>query len=63
MMTEISRRFRVDQWTPGEKAIQDAVDVVEKMGADVLLTEVVTTLSHARDVLADYVDGLALARR
>jgi len=50
------RRNRIDLLTPAEKAIYDAVQEVEKAGADVRLTESVILLSKARDLVADYVD-------
>lgn len=55
-MNEIPRRNRLDQNTPAELAIRDAVDAVERMGADVLLTESVVLLGQAREKLADYID-------
>lgn len=53
---QFPRRNRVDLWTPAEKAIQAAVDEVEKAGADPLLTDAVILLSQARSKVADYVD-------
>lgn len=52
------RRNRVDLFTPAEKAIYDAVQEVEKAGADVRLTHAVIKLSEARDLVADFVDGV-----
>lgn len=51
------RRHRIDQWVPAERAIHDAVQAVEVMGADVRLTEAVILLGRARDSVADFVDG------
>ncbi len=53
----IPRRIRMDQWCPAEKAIFDAAQVVEAMGADPRLTEAIILLSKARDYVADYVDA------
>lgn len=53
---EAPRRNRLDLNTPAEKAIYNAMQEVEKVGADVKLTEAVTLLSKARDLVADYVD-------
>lgn len=50
------RRNKTFEWRSGEKAIQDAVDVVEAMGADVRLTQAVVLLAQARDLVADYVE-------
>jgi hypothetical protein len=44
------------QWTPAEKAIHDAVQAVEAAGADVLLTDAVNLLAHARQRVAMYVE-------
>lgn len=55
---EIPRRARVDQWSLGERAIQDAVDRVEEMGADIRLTQAVILLGEARDKVADFVDNV-----
>ncbi len=44
-------------FSDGEKAIWDAVDVVEKMGASKALTDAVILLQKARDRVADHVEG------
>lgn len=55
---EIStRRFREDLQTDEEKQITEVVKAVEKLGADVLLTEVIVKLQEAKNLLADYVDS------
>lgn len=54
---EIPRRNRMDLWTPAEKAIQAAVDEVEKAGASEKLTKAVLLLSEARSLVADHVEG------
>jgi hypothetical protein len=40
-----------------EMAIYDAIQEVEKLGADEKLTEAVTLLSKARDLVSDYIDN------
>lgn len=55
---EWPRRNQMQQWTPAEHAIQQAVDAVEAMGADVRLTDAVILLGKARDRVADFVDGV-----
>lgn len=50
------RRNRLDLNIPAEAAIQNAIWEVEKVGADVKLTEVVILLGKAKDLLSDYVD-------
>ena len=52
------RRNQMPKWSTGERAIQDAVEVVERMGADVRLTDAVILLGKARDRVADFVDGV-----
>lgn len=42
--------------TPAELAIYNAVQAVEEVGADPLLTDAVVLLQQARDKVADYVD-------
>lgn len=62
-MDEIPRRSRIDQFTPAERAIWDAAQAVEAMGADVRLTDAVVLLQAARESVADFVDGSAPVRR
>jgi hypothetical protein len=54
---QFPRRNRMDLWTPAEKAIQEAVNEVEKAGADVRLTDAVILLQQAKNKVADFVDG------
>lgn len=56
MSGDIPRRNRLDLMTPAELAIFAAVEAVEKVGADVRLTEAVILLGQARAKVADYVD-------
>ena len=55
--TEIPRRIDLLRFTPAEKAIYDAVQEVEKVGAHPLLTDAVILLGQAREKVADYVDS------
>lgn len=50
------RRSCVYLLSPAEKAVYDAVQAVENVGADVRLTEAIVLLSQARENLADYFD-------
>jgi hypothetical protein len=59
----IARRARMDHWTEAEHAIQDAIDAVERVGADVRLTDAVVLLGAARDSVADFAEGVADVRR
>lgn len=52
----LPRRIRIDQSVPAELAIRNAVDEIEKMGADVRLTNAQVLLEKARELVADYVD-------
>jgi hypothetical protein len=54
---EIPRRNRLDLNNPAEKAICNAIEEVEKVGADAKLTDVVVMLVKAKDLLSDYVDS------
>lgn len=51
-------RADILHWTDAEHAIASAIQVVEKLGADVKLTEAVTLLSSAQDKVADFVESL-----
>lgn len=57
-METIPRKIRYDLFTPAEKLIYDAMAEVEKMGADVKLTEAVILLAKAKDCVADFVDNI-----
>jgi hypothetical protein len=50
------RRNRLDLNTPAELAIREAMMAVESCGAHVLLTEAVTLLGKAKDLVADFVE-------
>lgn len=55
-LDSIPRRARLDLNTPAELAIRRAMDAVEAVGADPLLTDAVILLDQARQKVADYVD-------
>lgn len=57
MENETPRRNRIDQFFPQEKLIFDAMQEVEKMPADVLLTDAVNLLQQAREKVADFIDS------
>lgn len=59
-MSNIPRRNRIDLFTTAETAIWNAVQVVEAAGCDVRLTHAVNKLQEARDLVADFVDGVPL---
>jgi len=54
----IPRRMRLDLFTPAERAIYDALAVVEGAGASVHLTDAGQLLQAARAKVADHVDGI-----
>jgi pyridoxal biosynthesis lyase PdxS len=57
-MDTIPRRARMDRWVPAEHAIHAAIEAVERMPADVRLTDAVVLLGQAKDRVADYVDAV-----
>ena len=59
----LPRRVQVDRMTPAELAIREAIQEVENIGVDILLTDAVNLLAAAKDSVADYVDGIANKRR
>lgn len=56
--SSVPRRCQLEHMTPAERAIYDAMGVVEAAGCDVRLTEAVILLQRARDRVADFVDGV-----
>lgn len=56
-MENFPRKNRLDLYTPAEVAIYNAVQEVEKLGADVKLTEAVILLSQAKDKVGDYINA------
>jgi hypothetical protein len=54
---EFPRRSRLDLMTPAEKAIYEAINEVERIGADVKLTNAVIKLQEAKELVADFIDG------
>lgn len=57
MSNSIPRRINLDLNTQAELSILNAIQEVEKVGADIRLTEIVVMLGKARELLADYVDS------
>jgi hypothetical protein len=57
-INDIPRRIQIDKLSDGEKAIYDAVQAVERMGADVRLTNAVILLQQAREQVANFVDNV-----
>lgn len=55
-MNEIPRRCQLDKLTLAELAIHNAIQEIERMGANVTLTRIISTLNIAKDMLSDYVD-------
>lgn len=58
MTTEIPRRIRMDLMTPAELSIMNAMQEVEKVGADPKLTEAVILLDKVKNLVSDYTDSL-----
>lgn len=57
-MSELPRRIRTDLFTPEERAITHAHAAVEALPADIRLTHAGQKLLEARELVADYVDGV-----
>lgn len=57
-LRQFPRRNNMDEWTPAERAIALAMDLVEELPADERLTRAVVLLGEARDAVADFVDGV-----
>lgn len=57
MTNEISRRHCMWLWTKEEKAIHDAVQAVEKLPADVRLTNAVVLLGQAQDAVNEFMES------
>jgi len=55
-MENFPRRNQLDLLTPAELAIFEAMQAVEKIGADEKLTEAVIILQKARDLVADFIE-------
>jgi vacuolar-type H+-ATPase subunit B/Vma2 len=58
---ETPRRNRLDLNTPAEVAIFNAMQEVEKAGADVRLTKAGMLLSQAKNLIADYIEGIDMS--
>lgn len=62
-MNQIPRRARLDLSAPAEVAIRNAMAAVEKLDADERLTNALTKLDDAMDLVADYIDEQINATR
>lgn len=54
--SKFPRRSCIYLLTPTEKAVWDAGQAIEAVGADIRLTEAAVLLQQAREKLADYFD-------
>ena len=59
-MENIPRRIRLDQMIPIEVSICNLVDDIEKLGADIRLTNAINYLWKARESAADFVDNVEI---
>ena len=59
----LTRRYYVAQWTPAERAIKEAIKIVEAAGSDASLTDAVMFLDKAFGRVADFVDGALTEER
>jgi len=55
---EFPRRNQLDKCTPAELTIFKAMEEVEKVGSDVRLTGAITKLNEAKNLVADFIDGI-----
>ena len=62
MDNKVPRRNQLNKLVPAEAAIYAALEAVERMEADVRLTDAVVLLQAARESVADYVDGVPRRR-
>jgi hypothetical protein len=60
---QVPRRACIDKRVPAELSIDAAIEAVEKMAADVRLTDAIVLLQAAKDSVSDYIDGLEQFRR
>ncbi len=56
------RRNRLDQNFPSEKLIYEAMISIEQLDANIKLTDAITHLQKAKDLLADYFDEVERKR-
>lgn len=54
--SKIARRSILELNWPIELTIQKAIDDIEKLGADVTLTDAIIKLTDARNLVADYLE-------
>lgn len=62
MSDALPRRVQQEKLTAAERLIHDAVGEVNAMGADLRLTDAETLLTRARNLVADFVDGVTPQR-
>lgn len=55
-MNDFPRRIQLQLNEPVELSIRNAMSEVEKMGADILLTDAIFLLGQAFNKVADYID-------
>jgi hypothetical protein len=57
MSNEFPRRSKLQEMVSAEKMIFEAIQEIEKMGADVLLSDAQLLLQQAKDKVSDFVDA------
>lgn len=57
-MKDFPRRNQLHKCTPAELAIFNAIEEVEKVGANVMLTNAIMKLQEAKEFVSDVVDGI-----
>ena len=53
----IPRRVNYQKMVPAERLILKSMQETEKIGADPKLTEAITLLNKAKDLISDYIDN------
>lgn len=56
-MKDFPRRNQLDKCVPAELAIYTAMEEVEKVGADLKLTDAIVKLNEALNLVADFIDN------
>ena len=58
----IPRRNQLNLNIPAEIAIQNAINEIEVLGANEVLTDIVIMLNESKNMLSDYIDGIKYSR-
>ena len=59
ILDQFPRRSKIYLNTPAELAIRNAVEEIEKIGADEKLTDAINLLWQAKELVSDFIDAKA----